>query len=71
MYCGYHAKYPYLWLLFHAQDEARMEALAAVLGRVICKRVPVAAASRSSALPCRLCTVPTAPRACNLKPTSS
>ena len=37
-----HAKYPYLWLLFHAQDEARMEALAVVLGRVICKGVPVA-----------------------------
>ena len=37
-----HAKYPHLWLLFHAQDEARMEALADVLERVICKRVPVA-----------------------------
>ena len=37
-----HANYPYLWLLFRAEDEARMEALAAVLGRVVCERTSVA-----------------------------
>ena len=33
-----HADYPTLWLLFLTQDEARMEALGKVLGRVPCER---------------------------------
>ena len=37
-----HAEYPYLWLLFHTQDKARMKAIASGLGRVICERVQVA-----------------------------
>ena len=36
-----HADFPYLWLLFRAKDEARMEALASVLGRVVCERASV------------------------------
>ena len=37
-----HAKNPYLWLIFHSQDEAHMESLAAVLDRLVCERVRVA-----------------------------
>ena len=33
-----HASYPYVWMLFRPQDNARMEELAAGLGRVFCEQ---------------------------------
>ena len=36
-----HARYPYLWLLFHSRDLAHMASLAALLERIVCERATV------------------------------